>query len=172
MDCTVDTFEAQKRELLQPLLFEAGAGLMDCQAFEFGIALLLFHFARLGTTGLDSLKIEQILNNSDKKTAGQLVRLLRERLSISNGIDRALTHALAARNELVHRVLIDNVEAVMSEGEREKLVKHVRHLRRTVRAADQMLRPFVLALNEALDGVKQAEVEAEARVLFGRAATG
>jgi len=168
----VDAFEAQKRDLLQPLLFEAGAGLMDCQAFEFGIALLLFHFARLGTPGLDPSKIESILNNSDKKTSGQLIRLLRQRLSISDGIDHALSEALTARNELVHRVLIDNIESVLRHEDREKLVKHVRHLRRTVRAADQMLRPFIAAFNEALDGVSQAKIEAEARALFGHPGTG
>lgn len=33
--------ENEKRELLTPLLFEAGAALMDCQRFEHGIALFL-----------------------------------------------------------------------------------------------------------------------------------
>jgi hypothetical protein len=60
----------------------------------------------------------------------------------------------------------------VKQDDRENLVKHVRRLRRTVRAADEMLRPFILALNEALDGVSQAEMEAQARALFGHPTTG
>ena len=57
----MDDFEAKKRELLQPVLFEAGAALMDCQGFEYGVALLLFHFGRLGTLGLDPDKLADVL---------------------------------------------------------------------------------------------------------------
>ena len=41
----MSTFEA-RRGLLGPVLFEAGGGLMDCQGFELGVALLLLHFSR------------------------------------------------------------------------------------------------------------------------------
>ncbi len=168
----MDEFETRKRELLQPLLLEAGAGLMDCQSFEFGIALLLFHFGRLGVAGLDPSKIELILSNTDKKTAGQLISLLKKHLTMSDGFDQKLSDALAARNELIHRVLIDNAESLVREEGREELLKRVRQLRKTVRAADQLLRPFILAFGEALDGIRHADLEAEVRALFGGQPTG
>ncbi|MFT4578699.1 MAG: hypothetical protein ACI9UO_001522, partial [Nitrospinales bacterium] len=45
----MDEFEQKKREILQPIYFEAGAALFDCQAFEYGISYLLYLFARFGT---------------------------------------------------------------------------------------------------------------------------
>ena len=156
-------FEARKKELLQPLLFEAGAALLDCQGFEFGIALLLFHFARLGTTGLDPKKVSLILENQDKKTAGQLISLLKKHVTVSEGIETALEEALAARNTLVHRVLIDNIEQVAQAETRTSLVRDIRALRTQVQKAAKLLRPFVIAFGEALDGVQQQELEQEVR---------
>jgi hypothetical protein len=156
-------FEAQKKELLQPLLFEAGAGLLDCQGFEFGIALLLFHLARLGSVGLDPRKVSLILENQDKKTAGQLMKLLKKHVTVSEGIEVALEEALAARNTLIHRVLIDNAERMPQAETREALVREIRMLRTQVQRAKKLLHPFIVAFGEALDGVQQQEIEQEAR---------
>jgi hypothetical protein len=158
-------FEAKKRELLQPLLFEAGAALMDCQTFEFGIALLLFHLSRHGTKGLDPDKVGLILDNTDKKTAGQLITLLKKHITVSDGIEMALEQALHARNQLIHRVLIDNVEQFPASETRAALLEKIRTLRSTVRKAEKMFRPFLLFFGE-LVGVKQEEMEKEVRKLF------
>lgn len=156
-------FEARKKELLQPLLFEAGAALMDCQGFEFGIALLLFYLARLGTEGLDPTKVSLILENQDKKTAGQLIALLKRHITVSEGIETALEEALAARNTLVHRVLIDNIEQLAHAEKRSSLVLEIRVLRAKVQKAKKLLHPFVTAFGEALDGVQQRKIEQEVR---------
>jgi hypothetical protein len=42
----MDEFDKKKKELLQLLMFEAGAALLDCQHLEYGVALLLHQFAR------------------------------------------------------------------------------------------------------------------------------
>ena len=162
----MDEFDEKKRILLQPLYFEAGAALHDCQGFEYGIALLLFYFGRWGTNGIDPSKISLILDNKDKKTAGQLISLLKQRLEVSNGIEAALDKALSARNLLIHRVFIDNVERIPDAQTRAVLVKEIRALRRTVRQADAMLRPFIMGLGEVLDGVDAKVFEAEVRRLF------
>jgi len=159
-------FEKRKKELLQPLLFEAGAALMDCQGFEFGIALLLFHLARLGTVGLDSKKVQLILDNQDKKTAGQLIKLLKAHVVVSEGIETALGDGLSARNTLIHRVLIDNAERLPQAESRAALVQEVRALRTQVQRADKLLRPFIVTFGAALDGVQQQEIEREAKQVF------
>jgi hypothetical protein len=159
-------FEKRKKELLQPLLFEAGAALMDCQGFEFGIALLLFHLSRLGTVALNPKKVQLILDNRDKKTAGQLIKLLKEHVVVSEGIETALEIALSARNTLIHRVLIDNAERLLQAETREALVREVRALRTQVQHADKRLRPFIEAFSTALDGIQQQEIEREARRVF------
>jgi len=159
-------FEARKKELLQPLLFEAGAALMDCQGFEFGIALLLFHFSRLGTQGLDPKKVSLIMEDKDKKTAGQLIAMLKKHLTVSDGIKTALEEALVARNRLIHRILIDNVEQIPQATKRASLVKEIRSLRSKVQKADKMLRPFINSFSEALDGVEYKKLELEFKQLL------
>jgi len=125
----MNEFGNQKKELLQPLLSEAGAGLLDCPGFELGVALLLFHLARLGFSGLDPTKVLLILENQDKKTAGQLIVLLKKHVKVSEGIETALEEALAARNTLIYRVLIDNIEQVAQAETRASLVLKIRALR-------------------------------------------
>jgi len=79
----MDDFEARKRELFSPLFFEAGAALMDCQWFEYGVALMLFHLGRIGNKGLDPGSLSRILDNKDTKTAGQLIIMLKKHVRVS-----------------------------------------------------------------------------------------
>ena len=162
----MDDFEARKREVLQPILFEAGAALLDCQSFEYGISYLLFLFARLGTQGLPVDRAESILNDEEKKTAGQLVALLKQHVKVSPTIEQELTSALKARNHLVHRYLIENIERMVNPLEHEKLVKEIRALRTQVRRCSKQLDPFVKSLAEHLDGISPAELEAEMKAKF------
>ena len=162
----MDDFEARKKELLQPLLVEAGAALLDCQGFEFGIALLLFHFSRLGAAGLEPEKVALILDGNEKKTAGQLIGMLKKHLTVSEGIEQSLADALAARNRLIHRVLIDNIEQLPQNETRVLLVKEIRALRSKVQKAEKMLQPFIFAFGEALDGFNQKSFEQEVRRRF------
>lgn len=159
-------FEARKKELLQPVLFEAGAALLDCQGFEFGVALLLFHFSRLGAKGLDPEKVSLILDDKEKKTAGQLIAMLKKHLTVSEGIETALEEALVARNYLIHRALIDNVEQLERAETRAALVKEIRRLRSKVRKADTMLGKFTMAFSKALDGVDPQKMEQELKQLL------
>jgi uncharacterized protein YutE (UPF0331/DUF86 family) len=103
------------------------------------------------------------LDDKEKRTAGQLVRTLKKHLKISEGIETALEEALSARNRLIHRVLVDNIERLPEESTRNALVREIRSLRSKVQKADQMLRPFIAGLSEALDGVDHAQIEAELR---------
>lgn len=112
----MDEFEQRKRDVLQPIFFEAGAALFDCQSFEYGIAYLLYLFSRMGAKGLDTENAVAILEDEEKKTAGQLIGILKKYLEVSEGIEESLTEALKARNKLIHRYLVENVER-MAETE-------------------------------------------------------
>ncbi|TVO63663.1 hypothetical protein [Denitromonas ohlonensis] len=147
-----DLFDERKKQVLAPVFFEAGAALYDCQSFEYGIAYLLYLFSRLGATGLDPAHCGAILDGEEKKTAGQLAQLLRKHLRISEGLEEGLGNALRARNHLVHRFLIENVERMLEVREHDALVKEIRGLRSTVRQCQKQLDPFVRALAQSLDG--------------------
>jgi hypothetical protein len=162
----MNEFETRKREVLQPVLVEAGAALLDCQSFEYAISYLLFLFARLGTEGMPVERAESILNDEEKKTAGQLVALLKQHVTVSPTIERELTSALKARNHLVHRYLIESIERMVNPLEHEKLVSEIRALRTQVRRSSKQLDPFVKYLAEHLDGISLAELEAEIKAKF------
>ena len=163
-----DMFEERKKQVLAPIFFEAGAALYDCQSFEYGIAYLLYLFSRLGTTGLDPTNCAAILDDVEKKTAGQLAQLLRKHLPISEDLEEGLAKALRARNRLVHRYFIDNAERMQEAREHDALVKEIRGLRSTVQRCKKQLDPFVHALAESIDGATFDTWAAEAKEQFLR----
>jgi hypothetical protein len=158
-----DEFEERKKELFRPVLFEAGAALLDCQSFEYGVAYLLFHFARLGTVGLNAERVSLILDDKEKRTAGQLVAMLKKHVKVSPELEAALEEALKARNHLVHRVLTDNIDKMAIPDGREELVREIRSRRGKVRKASEALRPFIAAFADALDGLDQQAMEQQIR---------
>lgn len=133
---------------------------------EYGIALLLFHFSRLGTPGLDPKAMSRILDNQHKKTAGQLIVILKGHLTVSPGIEPALAEGLHARNLIIHRVLADKVDMFHDADKRAQLKKNIRRLRRKVRDADSSLSPFITALSAKLDSFDQEAFEKETKALF------
>jgi hypothetical protein len=161
-----DDFETKKRELLNPLFVEAGAALMECQGFEYGIALLLYHFSRLGVVEIDPRQTTAIMENEEKKTAGQLITILKKHCEVSDSMKGNLTAALRARNKLIHRVLIDNAEKIPKPETRKELIKEIRELRSTVRKADQSIRTIVDSLGKAIDGFDPQEFENEIKNIF------
>jgi len=162
----VDNFEDRKKRLLTPLFFEAGAALMDCQTFECSIAFLLFHLARLGTIGLNINKIILILENKDKKTLGQLIKLMKKHLKVSDGIDEVLKDALSSRNYLIHCVLVDNVELFVQKEKRDVLIRKIRKLRGKVQKGISTLDPFITYLSKNLDGIDFKQLSEELKQIF------
>jgi hypothetical protein len=166
-----EDYEARKLEAMRPLMFEAGAALWDCQGLEFGLALQLYYFARLGVAGLDAAALKRILDNDDKRTAGQLVdmmkkHLLKSPITVTVNIAAAIDEGVKARNLLIHRVLIDNVEMFVTPESRAELVKKIRALRRKVNAADKKLRPVIALLSQLVDGENRQEIEQKVRDTF------
>jgi hypothetical protein len=149
----MNDFEIMKRELLQPLLLEAGAALLNCQYFEDGIGVLLHHLASTGVKGINPEKIALILDGHDKKTAGQLIGMLKRYVELDDSAERVLADALAARNRLIHRVLIESVEHLRTNEGQSAVVGEIRSLRLLVLKAHEMLRPTILALGQMLTGV-------------------
>ena len=70
---------------------------------------------------------------------------------------------MAARNTLIHRVLIDNIEQVSQAETRASLLLEIRALRTTIQKAKKLLHPFIVAFGEALDGVEHQKIEQEVR---------
>lgn len=162
----MEDFEQRKRELLTPVMVQAGAALMDCQGFEYGMALLLFHFSRLGAKGLNPDVLSAIMEDKEKKTAGQLFAMIRKHLGPSENLVEALQEGIKARNRLIHRVLIDNIERFPVEVERKKVIREIQELRAKVQRANDSIKPFVVGLSHGLDGVDPDVVMTDAISTF------
>ena len=162
----MDEFETRKKEILQPIFFEAGAGLYDCQAFEYCVAYLLFLLSRLGVPGLDPADTIAILEHEARKTAGQLVALLRQRTTMSDGIEEALADALDARNKLIHRYFTANLERLVEPTNHSSIVKEIRRLRSRVRRVQKLLDPFMKDLAESLFGLDLQKLGDDAKRQF------
>lgn len=159
-------FESKKKEVLQPIYFEAGAALYDCQSFEYGIAFLLYLFSRLGTEGLSEEFTVSIMENEAKKTSGQLIGLLKKHVQVSESFEKELAKGLEARNKLIHRFLVDNVERFADPDQHNNLVKDIRIIRDQVRRAGKKLEPFIQALVAITDGLDMEAFNKSAKEQF------
>jgi uncharacterized protein YutE (UPF0331/DUF86 family) len=162
----MNDFEDIEREALQPIFLEAGATLFDCQSFEYNIAYLLYLFSRLRLISLENQKITAILEDDEKKTAGQLIHLLKQQLPVSEGLEKSLSKSLKARNKFVHRYLIDNVERFIDPLDRDQIVIEIKSLRSTIRKTHKLLEPFIKALAETVEGKSIEKFQEEAREQF------
>jgi hypothetical protein len=164
----MNDFEQRKKEILQPIYFEAGAGLFDCQTFEYGISYLIYLFSRLGTAGLSTDKACAILDGEEKKTAGQLIGMLKKHVELSSSIEDDMATALKARNKLVHHYLVDNVERIADVKEHNDLISEIRSLRAKIRKSHKQLEPFVASLAQMVDGLELEDFANDAKEKFMR----
>lgn len=144
-------FVAKKNRLIAPIFFEAGGALLDCQNFEYGLAMLLYALARLGVPGLEVAKIALIIEDKEKRTAGQLVSMLKKATPVPASVERTLTAALRSRNHIVHRAIIENLRQ-LQKGPLDVagVVAALREERVRVRGGDAEIRSLVGTLAKQL----------------------
>jgi hypothetical protein len=161
----VDNFVSLKNEAMNPLLAQAGAGLFDAQGLEYGVALLMYYIERLNPT--ESLpKIEAILDNKDKKTFGQLIRMLDSYVQKDPELEHIFREALDARNDLIHRLLIDNAEHFPSLTGRREVLAKIKAARSAMGKADAVIRPLIAELGLKLGDFDPAAYITETKANF------
>lgn len=125
---------------LRPLFYWAGLSLHACQQFEYGIKLLLVFLAESGAEGISLPDAVAIIEDRDKKTAGRLLNLLRNTIKISDGWSDAIQGGLDARNEIIHRFIIERVEHIADPAERPGVISELRNLRHRILSGDKAVR--------------------------------
>lgn len=158
--------DPQLESALEPLLLAAGAGLLDCQRFEYGLGLLLLYLGRLGGDNVSVDRTRAILDGDERSTAGQLLSLVRKKLEISPEASEILSRGLRSRNRLIHRFLIQNFGRLMEAQGRKEVASELDSLRVDVQAAEHLLRPLVGKLAAQLDGLTFEEMQALALRIF------
>jgi hypothetical protein len=140
-------------EAMEPLLLSAGAGLVDCQRLEYGLGLVLLYLQRLGVRGVSPDQTRAVLDGRKELTAGQLARLLAERVPVEPNLIAVMADGLEARNRLIHGFLLRNFDRAVDPRTREDVLTELRALRFRVQAAEQAIRPHACRLLERLDGL-------------------
>jgi hypothetical protein len=135
---------------LKPLMYWAGLSLHACQQLEYSVKFLLVVMAEVGFGGISMREAVAIIEDQDKKTLGQLLNLLKQRVTISKGWSSALQAGLEARNEVIHRFLIENVERTVDPITRPEVLAALKQLRKTVLAGDQAVREIIETLSPLL----------------------
>lgn len=161
----MDNFVSLKDEAMNPLLAQAGAGLFDAQGLEYGLALLMYYIERLNPTA-NLPKIEAILDNEDKRTLGQLIRMLDPYVEKDPKLEHVFREALGARNDLIHRLLIDNAEHFPSLSGRREVLAKIKAARSAMAKADAAIRPLVAELGLKLGDFDPAAYIAETKANF------
>lgn len=86
---------------IQALMAEFGAAVHDAQVLESSIELILSLLDQTAQRDEKVPEVEAFGAYSDK-TLGQLIGLLKHRISVSSSEEKLLRHALNTRNHLVH----------------------------------------------------------------------
>ena len=149
-----------KREELNELYFECGAGLYDSQMLEYNVSYLIYLLSSLGFSDIEPAKAEAIIDGKSKQTIGQMFRFLKGRsVTFSPSLEQYPQEAIAARNQLIHHYLIDNIERIANPATRPQVVKEIRILRRTIRQGEKALRNFLDGLSELSTGISPSAMK-------------
>ena len=148
----IDKIEIEKQTLLAPIYWEVGVALAQCQVFELGMGLLLHHFSCLGLIKMDVAQTTAILENEDKKTLGQLIKILKDNRDFREDFKEKLVIALHARNKLIHRIIIENTEKFNTQKARDDFIQEIKVLKAKVSEGDHVIRSTIYKLGIALDG--------------------
>ncbi|MGD0724357.1 MAG: hypothetical protein ABSB63_02215 [Spirochaetia bacterium] len=102
------------------------------------------------------------MEGDQKRTAAQLIQMLKQHMDVSGEMEKALNEALVARNSLIHRVLVEKIEQTVSKEGRANLKKEIAALRRKVLAGNDVLRPIINTFSQVLDNFDAEEYQKDA----------
>jgi len=132
-------------EQLAPLFLEFGKAVYICQCFESTLCFLLSLMSHEQAQGEEGAFLAA-WDFHTKKTLGQLVKLLRERIDVPEDLDEYLGVGVDKRNEIVHGFLTKNANRWMDPKGRLELERELVELKLEVKRRD-------IVANRLLDGL-------------------
>jgi hypothetical protein len=134
----------QKSEAVNRLFSEIGAAMWQIQSFENALIHYLCIRFKL-SRGVGAIQGHAILEQTAKKTLGQLLAELRKHEQGSPGIEKRLTEFLKERNWLVHRIRTENHTDIYREDKFHVLLVRLESLTEDART---LSREFVKLLED------------------------
>ena len=136
-------------EKLKPLFYWAGLTLHACQQLEYGIKALMVAMAEAGITGFDLNESIAVIENERKKTLGQALRMLSDRVEIDPELGARLDEAVAVRNRFIHGFLPDAADRIADPTTRDEVVSEIKMMRAAVLEGDLALKHIIGAFYAA-----------------------
>jgi uncharacterized protein YutE (UPF0331/DUF86 family) len=133
-------------ESLKPYFYWLGLTFHGCYQLEYGVKTVLVTMADMGFGGFDLGEMIAIIEDEKKKTLGQVLELLRQRVSLSDGWANSLTTGLDARNRFVHRFLSEVDDRVANPSTRADVIAEVKAIRKVVLEADRAVQQILETL--------------------------
>ena len=133
-------------EDLRPYFYWLGLTFHTCHQLEYGVKTVLVTMADMGFDGFDLGEMIAIIEDEKKKTLGQVIELLRRRVTLRDGWAITLTTGLEARNRFVHRFLSEVNGRVADPSTRADVIAEVKAIRKVVLEADGTVQQILEAL--------------------------
>jgi hypothetical protein len=128
---------------LVPVYAEFGAAVHDTQVLEFGLVLLMALATRYDDANFGSAAVESLASVDAGKTVGELFRAVRKKEHFTAPERKAIHKAIRLRNDLVHRFLVQKVEALLTADGRRGLLREIRRIRKAVQRADRIVASLI-----------------------------
>ena len=132
-------------ETLASVYLEFGKAVYICQCFESSLCLLLATMAHESSRGEDEA-FETSWDFHSRKTLGQLLKALRERIEVPEEVDEFLGEGVDRRNEIVHGFLTKNANRLAEPKERLRVERELVHLKKEVKRRDVVVNKLFDAL--------------------------
>lgn len=131
--------------LMTPILIEFGKAVHVCQIFEHSLCLLLSLLAR-ETSEVPDCVFQTSWDFHAKKTLGTLLKLLREKIEVTEDTDKFLDEGIKIRNKIIHGFLVNNAMRLADLKGRYEIEQELVTLRDEIKNRD-------VVINELLDSL-------------------
>jgi hypothetical protein len=133
-------------EALKPYFYWLGLTFHSCHQLEYGVKTVLVTMADIGFGGFELNETIAIIEDEKKKTLGQVLQLLRQRVSLSDEWADSLNRGLEARNRFVHRFLSEVDDRLANPSTRGDVIAEVKAIRRVVLESDRVVQQILETL--------------------------
>ena len=145
-----------------------GLAAYTAQVLEQGLLNWVVALMIAGERRVTPATVERLLETFEEQTFGQLLRIVRERVTVPAEVDSVLDHALRRRNYLVHRFFAVHSEDFISGAGRRSMIGELRDAVRLFEEADKASESVYLPLVARL-GVTQEVISQQMDLLLQRA---
>ena len=144
------------------------AQVMELEAGNLALAYALIAFDVNNLTKEQKLFLKSLSDDVDRRTFGNLLKILKKSMNVEQTIEEAIDSALEKRNYLMHRFFRAHNFAIHSIEGRVKMSEELSELYKVFSFAHALLNGMTHTLNEAFDNPNITEEQAKKFMDEGR----